>query len=142
MRPNQSGSRQYEVVLGDGGMVCELEINPASGESHAPAEKEEAAAEATKRDAKAYLESSGLLPFVQGALQVVAKQQPEDPFAAMARHFGSAAVENSASKPATQKETADSQPANAAPAASPEPAPAVPEAAPAVPAAPAAEAGE
>jgi len=93
MRPNQKEDKQYEVVMSNNSdMACDLAVKPLDASPPpAPLSPEEAATAAkTKQDAKAYLESTGLLPFVQGVLQVVAKQQPEDPFAAMAKHFLSA----------------------------------------------------
>merc|ERR1719464_2608574 len=68
-------------------------VKPADGERPSVPEEDAATAAKTKQDAKAYLEATGLLQFVQGVLQVVAKQQPEDPFAAMAKHFLSASDE-------------------------------------------------
>lgn len=91
MRPNQNQGKQYEVKFNDT-CSCEIEISPTDG-SAAPEAAETAATAKTKQDAKAYLEGTGLLPFVQGVLQVVAKQQPQDPFAAMASHFISASDE-------------------------------------------------
>merc|ERR1719437_318472 len=74
-------------------MACDLVVKPADGDRPSAPEEDATAAAKTKQDAKAYLENTGLLPFVQGVLQVVAKQQPEDPFAAMAKHFLSASDE-------------------------------------------------
>jgi len=89
VRPGQNQGKQYEVKFSDG-CSCEIEIKPADGSALAELTEETAAAAKTKQDAKAYLEGTGLLPFVQGVLQVVAKQQPQDAFAAMAAHFNSA----------------------------------------------------
>merc|ERR1719145_539693 len=90
--------KQYEVIMGDKpDMACDLVVKPADGERPSAPEEDSTAAAKTKQDAKAYLEATGLLPFVQGVLQVVAKQQPQDPFAAMATHFVSASDEAVAS---------------------------------------------
>jgi len=94
MRPNQAEGKQYEVVMGSNAdMVCDLMVKPVDGERPSVPEEDATAAAKTKQAAKAYLEATGLLQFVQGVLQVVAKQQPEDPFAAMAKHFLSASDE-------------------------------------------------
>jgi len=106
MRPNQTDGKEYEVVLGgNSDMACALSVKPAEGAGPAAAESQEEAQAAakTKQDAKAYLESTGLLTFVQGVLQVVAKQQPQDPFAAMAKHFLSASDEAASPAPGSPK---------------------------------------
>jgi len=140
MRPNQADSKQYEVILGDNSdIACELEVTPTSGGGPTPEAAEDAAAAAKcKQDAKAYLETTGLLQFVQGVLQVVAKQQPEDPFAAMAKHFLSA---SNAAEPPKQPGSPKSAPALAK-AVDETPAPASPKAETPAPASPAGGAGE
>jgi len=127
MRPNQTEGKQFEVVLGgNSDMACELFVKPADGDRPIAAESQDdsAAAAKTKQDAKAYLESTGLLTFVQGVLQVVAKQQPQDPFAAMAKHFLTASDEASPAgpespkkAPATPKAVEETRPAEMAQAA-------------------------
>merc|ERR1719512_174066 len=84
-------------------MVCELMVKPVDGERPNAPEGDATAAAKTKQDAKAYLEATGLVQFVQGVLQVIAKQQPEDPFAAMAKHFLSASDEAVPLKAASPK---------------------------------------
>merc|ERR1712087_962769 len=79
------GSDRYKVTLG-GEMACEVDILKVG---HAPMQstvqgKDEA--EETEADAiggKAYLEKSGVLPFIQAMLQVVMKEKPKDPFGYM-----------------------------------------------------------
>jgi len=140
MRPNQADSKQYEVILGDNSdIACELEVTPTSGGGPTPEAAEDAAAAAKcKQDAKAYLETTGLLQFVQGVLQVVAKQQPEDPFAAMAKHFLSA---SNVAEPPKQPGSPKSAPALAK-AVDETPAPGSPKAETPAPASPAGGAGE
>jgi len=114
LRPNQKEGRQYEVILGDNDMACEIKIDPTGNDvTPAPAEDDAATAK-TKQAAKQYLEGTGLLPFVQGVLQVVAKQQPQDPFAAMAKHFNSASDEAVAPMPGSPK-AAPTSPTKATP---------------------------
>jgi len=106
LRPNQTEGKQYEVVLGgeSSDMACELEVKPADGGGKASDSPEDAAAAAkSKEDAKMYLESTSLLPFVQGVLQVIAKQRPADPFAAMAKHFLIASDEATSPTPGSPK---------------------------------------
>lgn len=127
MRPNQTEGKQFEVVLGgNSDMACELFVKPADGDRPIAAESQDdsAAAAKTKQDAKAYLESTGLLTFVQGVLQVVAKQQPQDPFAAMAKHFliasdeaSPAGPESPKKAPTTPKAVEETRPAEMAQAA-------------------------
>jgi len=127
MRPNQTEGKQFEVVLGGNSeMACELFVKPADGDRPIAAESQDdsAAAAKTKQDAKAYLESTGLLTFVQGVLQVVAKQQPQDPFAAMAKHFliasdeaSPAGPESPKKAPTTPKAVEETRPAEMAQAA-------------------------
>lgn len=62
-----------------------LDGRPAS----APMRDMEAKPAAKKQDSGEYLKDKGLLHFVQGVLQVVVKEQPEDPFTFMAKHFQS-----------------------------------------------------
>merc|ERR1719145_575549 len=96
--------KQYEVIMGDKpDMACDLVVKPADGERPSAPEEDSTAAAKTKQDAKAYLEATGLLQFVQGVLQVVAKQQPQDPYAAMAKHFLSASDESVPLEPGSQK---------------------------------------
>merc|ERR1719189_2407186 len=119
MRPNQTEGKQYEVVLGgeSSEMACGLEIKPADAGCPTSESPEDAAAAAKgKQDAKMYLESTGLLPFVQGVLQVIAKQRPTDPFAAMAKHFLIASDEATSPKPGSPKVAPASPKAVEAPA--------------------------
>jgi len=136
VRPNQTQGKQYEVELGEG-RALDLEIRSATGA--APAAEEAADTAKTKTDAKAYLESAGLVTFLQGVLQVVALEKPQDPFAAIAAHCLRAAGGDSvhqdiaqkgdnAPQPGPVRETGGDDPAGeaaAAPAAEAAPAPAV-----------------
>lgn len=96
LKPNQDGSHQYRVVLSsDSGQVsemsCELEVRPATtsavDDKPTVQEPEENATATKAKDATEYLKDKGVLQFVQGVLQVVVKEQPEDPFPLMAKHF-------------------------------------------------------
>jgi hypothetical protein len=89
MRPNQKDKKQFQVVMADNQeMVCDVAVKPLEGEvSMAPEALDEAETATKTKDAKEYMESTGLLQFVQGILQVIVKQQPEDPYGAMAKHF-------------------------------------------------------
>merc|ERR1719203_1059599 len=96
LKPHTQAGKQYRVVLNENGvdMSCEVEVKPLEGEAattagaKAVATKEEEEENAEKASAgKAYMDKKGLLPFVQGVLQVVVKEQPEDPFKVMAKHF-------------------------------------------------------
>jgi len=123
LRPNQKEGRQYEVILGDNDMACEIKIDPTGVESPSAPAEDDAATAKTKQAAKQYLDGTGLLPFVQGVLQVVAKQQPQDPFAAMAKHFNSASDEAVAPMPGSPKAapTSPTKSAPESPKAAPEP---------------------
>jgi len=104
MRPNQTEGKQYEVVMPDNPDIgCELEVTRTDGGAPSPAGEDAAEAAKAKQDAKAYLETTGLLPFVQGVLQVIAKQRPNDPFAAMAKHFAAASDEAVPAQPGNPK---------------------------------------
>jgi len=140
LRPNQKEGRQYEVVLGDNDMACEINIDPTGVESPSAPAEDDAATAKTKQAAKQYLDGTGLLPFVQGVLQVIAKQQPQDPFAAMAKHFNSASDEAVAPMPGSPK-AAPTSPTKAMPE-SPKATPTSPKAAPESPKADAAETAE
>merc|ERR1719350_1755679 len=118
-------------------MACEIQIDPTGAESPSAPAADDATTAKTKQAAKQYLEGTGLLPFVQGVLQVVAKQQPQDPFAAMAKHFNSASDEAVALMPGSPK-AAPTSPTKAMPE-SPK---AMPESPKATPESPKAEATE
>merc|ERR1719350_2561908 len=128
-------------------MACEIKIDPTGAESPSAPAEDDAATAKTKQAAKQYLEGTGLLPFVQGVLQVVAKQQPQDPFAAMAKHFNSASDEAAAPMPGSPK-AAPTSPTKAMPESpkatpeSPKTVPESPKAAPESPESPKAEATE
>lgn len=89
LRPHQKEGKQYQVLMNDSpDMMCEVEVKPLEGDEPAlPEQPEDAGTAAKTKDAKAYMEDTGLLQFVQGVLQVVVKQQPDDPYGAMAKHF-------------------------------------------------------
>jgi len=140
LRPNQKEGRQYEVVLGDNDMACEINIDPTGVASPSAPAEDDAATAKTKQAAKQYLDGTGLLPFVQGVLQVIAKQQPQDPFAAMAKHFNSASDEAVAPMPGSPK-AAPTSPTKAMPE-SPKATPDSPKAAPESPKAEAVETAE
>jgi len=84
-------SSVYKVTLSDE-MSCEVQVN-RSGE-HPPSKNlgiedspVKISAAAGAKDAKDYLESKGLLSFLQGVLHVVIKEKPDDPYTYMARCF-------------------------------------------------------
>jgi len=84
-------SSVYKVTLSDE-MSCEVQVN-RSGE-HPPSTNlgledspVKISAAAGAKDAKDYLESKGLLSFLQGVLHVVIKEKPDDPYTYMARCF-------------------------------------------------------
>jgi len=89
LRPHQSESKQFSISLGKDDMSCELEVKPLDDNAPPLPEAEDAGTASKTKDAKEYMEKTGILQFVQGVLQVVVKQQPDDPFGAMAQHFTS-----------------------------------------------------
>mmetsp|Transcript_126326 Transcript_126326/g.229351 ORF Transcript_126326/g.229351 Transcript_126326/m.229351 type:complete len:1459 (-) Transcript_126326:350-4726(-) len=89
------GAENYKVSFADNpSITCELEVKDSSSSSAAPSpqppEIEEPAVkrqEAAAASAKDYLEQHAILEFFQAVLQTVIKEKPDDPYAAMARHF-------------------------------------------------------
>eukprot|EP00429_Kryptoperidinium_foliaceum_P099519 CAMPEP_0176247858 /NCGR_PEP_ID=MMETSP0121_2-20121125/33169_1 /TAXON_ID=160619 /ORGANISM="Kryptoperidinium foliaceum, Strain CCMP 1326" /LENGTH=175 /DNA_ID=CAMNT_0017587521 /DNA_START=69 /DNA_END=592 /DNA_ORIENTATION=+ len=110
LKPDMSSSRKYKVDFsGDSKLACEVEVKPADGSAPAAAPKEEADPGTSTKDAKEYLETKGVLTFVQNVLQVLVKERPEDPFPFMARHFMSGYADMPDS--AVAKEAAPAPPA-------------------------------
>lgn len=87
VRPAKEGAKQYRVAMSDG-ISCEFEVKGREGKLVEPPSPSSATEPLAKtQDFKEYLARTGLLDYVQGVLQVVVKEQPEDPFELMARLF-------------------------------------------------------
>lgn len=84
------GNEQYRVAFGEGAdIACDVSVKTGL-ESHNERSPEEDIATAKgvdADDARAYLQSTGVLDFVQALLQVVIKEKPKDPYAFMSSHF-------------------------------------------------------
>jgi hypothetical protein len=145
------GTDQYKVLFpkDPSGMELEVKVIKLDGAAAAAAtaEKEvedpKEAANGAKA-AKDYLEQHQVLQFVQGVLQTVIKEKPDDPFDYMARHFKGGYDGSAPPTPAPPAPITEAKPAEApAPAEEPKPteapAPAAEEAKPAEVPAPAAE---
>jgi len=92
LRPLVGDGTNYKVTLGQGSsgeMMAEIEVKPFAGTVSAqePDPDAQGTSGTGAKDAKQYLESTGILNFIQGVLQVVIKERPTDPFLFMARHF-------------------------------------------------------
>lgn len=83
---------RYKVALNEHPhMECEVEVKHTNGAPVAETFEEKEAANSKQnlsvKEAQDYLESTGLLSFVQAGLQAVIKERPKDPFTYMGRHF-------------------------------------------------------
>jgi hypothetical protein len=117
LKPHQAEGRQYNIVLDEKqGISCEVEVKVAEGEDMAPPVAPEESTAVKAKDAKDYMDKKGLLAYVQGVLQVVVKEQPEDPFSFMAKHFLSDYGESA--RPVASPKTSEVAAPPAAPAAS------------------------
>jgi len=91
LKPGSHAEAKYKLDFGDS-MACELEVKQGTRDAPKKMEEEEPEQKVTAmsvKDAKEYLDASGLLQFMQSVLQVVVKERPKDPFRFMAKHFSS-----------------------------------------------------
>lgn len=87
LKPNETS---YAVVLSEGcSMECEVDVTQLEeGASVAPAPENDMLKDVCgAKETKEYMESTGVLRFVQGLLQMLIKERPKDPYAFMARHL-------------------------------------------------------
>merc|ERR1719193_2236768 len=142
LRTSDGKAGKYNVEMSSS-MSCEIMVEEtgaaASPLPAAPPDealKSIAGSGAKAKDAKEYLEKTGLLHFLQGVLHVVLKERPEDPYQFIGKYFNSGYSAQQGEEPAAG-EDATAPTEVPAPAPAPE-APAAPahEEPPALPAAP------
>jgi len=82
------GEDQYKVTFPcfEGlEMACEVQVRTSDDGIVVP--KKAAAATTSVKDARNYLESHQVVPFLQASLEALIQERPEDPYAYLGRHF-------------------------------------------------------